>query len=157
MMKIFSVLLFLIIFTKYTESKSLRRSYLVVKSSDEKKLLYRIQTSTSDIDTIILVDNPIVANTEDINLVHNHDENSFFILSIKRIELTTTTTTTKAIRSFLVVKINTNSTSLIHEMTIFYADERKLLYRLKASTSDIDTIVLVNYPARNIVAYVECI
>ncbi|CAF3231225.1 unnamed protein product [Rotaria socialis] len=156
MMKIFSVLLFLIIFTKYTESKSLRRSYLVVKSSDEKKLLYRIQTSTSDIDTIILVDNPIVANTEDINLVHNHDENSFFILSIKRIELTTTTTT-KAIRSFLVVKINTNSTSLIHEMTIFYADERKLLYRLKASTSDIDTIVLVNYPARNIVAYVECI
>ncbi|CAF3769869.1 unnamed protein product [Rotaria socialis] len=152
MMKIFSVLLFLIIFTKYTESKSLRRSYLVVKSSDEKKLLYRIQTSTSDIDTIILVDNPIVANTE----VHNHDENSFFILSIKRIELTTTTTT-KAIRSFLVVKINTNSTSLIHEMTIFYADERKLLYRLKASTSDIDTIVLVNYPARNIVAYVECI
>ncbi|CAF3396884.1 unnamed protein product [Rotaria socialis] len=154
MMKIFSVLLFLIIFIKYTESKSLRRSYLVVKSSDEKKLLYRIQTSTSDIDTIILVDNPIVANTEDINLVHNHDENSFFILSIKRIELTTTTTT-KAIRSFLVVKINTNSTSLIHEMTIFYADERKLLYRLKASTSDIDTIVLVNYPARNIVAYVE--
>ncbi|CAM4871274.1 unnamed protein product [Rotaria socialis] len=66
MMKIFSVLLFLIIFTKYTESKSLRRSYLVVKSSDEKKLLYRIQTSTSDIDTIILVDNPIVANTEGI-------------------------------------------------------------------------------------------
>ncbi|CAF4427074.1 unnamed protein product [Rotaria socialis] len=125
-----------------------------ILSSDEKKLLYRIQTSTSDIDTIILVDNPIVANTEDINLVHNHDENSFFILSIKRIELTTTTTT-KAIRSFLVVKINTNSTSLIHEMTIFYADERKLLYRLKASTSDIDTIVLVNYPARNIVAYVE--
>ncbi|CAF4469823.1 unnamed protein product [Rotaria socialis] len=129
---------------------------MVILSSDEKKLLYRIQTSTSDIDTIILVDNPIVANTEDINLVHNHDENSFFILSIKRIELTTTTTT-KAIRSFLVVKINTNSTSLIHEMTIFYADERKLLYRLKASTSDIDTIVLVNYPARNIVAYVECI
>ncbi|CAM2705246.1 unnamed protein product [Rotaria socialis] len=127
---------------------------MVILSSDEKKLLYRIQTSTSDIDTIILVDNPIVANTEDINLVHNHDENSFFILSIKRIELTTTTTT-KAIRSFLVVKINTNSTSLIHEMTIFYADERKLLYRLKASTSDIDTIVLVNYPARNIVAYVE--
>ncbi|CAF5058637.1 unnamed protein product, partial [Rotaria magnacalcarata] len=40
---------------------------MMILSSDEKQLLYRIQTSTSDIDAIILVDNPaynIVANIE---------------------------------------------------------------------------------------------
>ncbi|CAF4923515.1 unnamed protein product, partial [Rotaria magnacalcarata] len=49
-----------------TASKDFAHEMMIL-SSDEKQLLYRIQTSTSDIDAIILVDNPaynIVANIE---------------------------------------------------------------------------------------------
>ncbi|CAF5113545.1 unnamed protein product, partial [Rotaria magnacalcarata] len=59
------------------------------------------------------------------------------------------------IRSYVAIKNKTTTKGFIHEIAICDSQEKKVLYRLKTSTSDIDTIILVDQQTKNIVANLE--
>lgn len=73
----------------------------------------------------------------------------FFIIFIKYVK------SQKAIRSYVVVSNKTSTKGFIHEMSVLDATEQRILYRIKTSVSDIDTIIVVDHKTKNIVANLE--
>jgi hypothetical protein len=61
----------------------------------------------------------------------------------------------KVNRSFLVVADARTKAKPLPGFSVFDSTGKKLLYRLKTSSTDIDSMILIDYPAKNMVANAE--
>jgi hypothetical protein len=74
-----------------------------------------------------------------------------FIIMIKCIE----SKKEKEKRSYVIIRDKLPDEHKLYGYSIFDSTEKKRLYRLKTSSSEIDILMLVDYPAKNIVANME--
>ncbi len=58
-------------------------------------------------------------------------------------------------RSFLVIQDESNKKKPVNDFTVFDSSGKTQLYRLKASVTDIDSVMLVDHPAKNMIANAE--
>ena len=61
----------------------------------------------------------------------------------------------KVVRSFVVIQDKPIKGRPLTDFTVFDSSRKSQLYRLRSSTTDIDTIMVVDYPAKNMIAYAE--
>lgn len=73
----------------------------------------------------------------------------FFIITIQYIQ------SKKPIRTYVVKRENKLVGKQLSGYTVYDSNEKNILYRLKASSTDIDTMILTNYPAKNMIANIE--
>lgn len=73
----------------------------------------------------------------------------FFILTDECIQ------SKKVVRSLVVIQDQPTKGRPITDFTVFDSSEKKQLYRLRSSTKDIDTLMVVDYPAKNMIGNAE--
>ncbi len=61
----------------------------------------------------------------------------------------------KVHRSFLVIQDKPSKKKLLSDFTVFDLSGKNQLYRLKTSATDIDSVMLVDHPAKNMIANAE--
>jgi len=77
---------------------------------------------------------------------------SFLLLFIVMIEYIQSK---KTQRTFIVERDNVIKEKQLSAYTIFDSTGKTRLYQLKTTSTDIDTLILINYPAKNMVANLE--
>ena len=61
----------------------------------------------------------------------------------------------KALRTFIVHRESIFRNNRLSNYTIYDASEKTIVYRVKTIFTDIDTMMLIDYPAKNVIANVE--